>query len=55
MANQTLEQALTELVRSNAPGLPVVDAAHRSLVGWLDHRDVLRLYSERAERRSSRV
>jgi CIC family chloride channel protein len=52
-ASQTLEQALAELVRSNAPGLPVVDASHRSLVGWLDHRDVLRLYSERAERRSN--
>ena len=55
MTSQTLEQALAELVRSNAPGLPVIDAAHRSLVGWLDHRDVLRLYSERAARRSGRV
>jgi CIC family chloride channel protein len=52
-ASQTLEQALVELVRSNTPGLPVVDGAHRALVGWLSHRDVLRLYSERAERRSN--
>jgi chloride channel protein, CIC family len=50
--SQTLEQALSELVRSNAPGLPVLDTAGRSLVGWLDHRDVLRLYSERRERLS---
>ena len=52
-ASQTLEEALVELVRSNAPGLPVVDAAHRTLVGWLNHRDVLRLYSERAAWRSN--
>jgi CIC family chloride channel protein len=52
--NQTLEQALAELVRSNAPGLPVLDAAQSSLVGWLDHRDVLRLYSERIQRGSAR-
>jgi CIC family chloride channel protein len=51
---QTLEQALAELVRSNAPGLPVLDAVQQSLVGWLDHRDVLRLYSERAQRGPAR-
>lgn len=50
MASQTLEQALAALVQSKAPGLPVLDAARRSLVGWLDHRDVLRLYSKRLER-----
>lgn len=49
-ASQTLEQALAQLVRSGAPGLPVVDAARQNLVGWLNHRDVLRLYSERVER-----
>jgi chloride channel protein, CIC family len=49
-ASQTLEQALAQLVRSSAPGLPVVDAARQNLVGWLNHRDVLRLYSERVER-----
>jgi CIC family chloride channel protein len=49
-ANQTLEQALAELVRSNVPGLPVLEPLQSSLVGWLDHRDVLRLYSERIQR-----
>ncbi len=40
---QTLQRALTELVRHHDTGLPVVSApdGHRVL-GWLDHRDVLR-------------
>jgi CBS domain-containing protein len=39
----TLQQALTELVRQHDSGLPVVAAtADGRLVGWLDHRDVLR-------------
>jgi CIC family chloride channel protein len=42
-AGQTLQRALTELVRQHDTGLPVVAAtADRRLVGWLDHRDVLR-------------
>lgn len=53
-ANQTLEQALAELVRCNAPGLPVLDARQTGLVGWLNHRDVLRLYTERIQRSLAR-
>jgi CIC family chloride channel protein len=42
-AEMTLQQALTELVRQHDSGLPVVAAtADGRLVGWLDHRDVLR-------------
>jgi CBS domain-containing protein len=32
------------MVRSEEAGLPVVDADEIRLVGWLSHRDVLRVY-----------
>lgn len=49
MPQQTLERALGLLVRSDAAGLPVLDADGRAIIGWLTHRDVLRLYNERLE------
>jgi chloride channel protein, CIC family len=52
---QSLERALGLLVRSEAPGLPVVSSEGRSVVGWLTHRDVLRLYNERLERTVERA
>src|SRR5262245_37830712 len=53
-ADQTLEQALGALVRSDAPGLPVLDTERRAVVGWLTHRDVLHLYDERLQRGQER-
>ncbi len=50
VASQTLEEALAELVRSDAPGLPVVDPERQAIIGWLTHQDVLRVYNERRER-----
>jgi CIC family chloride channel protein len=47
--DQSLERALGLLVRSDAPGLPVLDGDGRAVIGWLTHRDVLRLYNERLE------
>lgn len=49
MPQQTLERALGLLVRSDAAGLPVLEADGRAVIGWLTHRDVLRLYNERLE------
>jgi CIC family chloride channel protein len=43
----SLHDALASLVRSDAPGLPVVAEDRRTVIGWLTHRDVLRLYDER--------
>jgi CIC family chloride channel protein len=40
----TLEQAVRALARTDEPGLPVVAAGTREVVGWLTHRDVLRAY-----------
>jgi chloride channel protein, CIC family len=48
---QTLEQALGVLVATEAPGLPVLSADGRAVVGWLSHGDVLRLYHARSAAR----
>jgi CIC family chloride channel protein len=47
--HQTLQSALGVLVRSDVTGLPVLDGEGRAVVGWLTHRDVLRLYNARLE------
>jgi CIC family chloride channel protein len=47
---QTLQQAVEALVRSEAHGLPVVDPGEARPVGWLTHADVLRLYHTRSAR-----
>jgi chloride channel protein, CIC family len=46
---QTLQQALPALMQSDDAGLPVLDSEGRRVIGWLTHRDVLRLYHRRAE------
>jgi chloride channel protein, CIC family len=47
--NQSLESAITLLLRDDGSGLPVLVRDGRAVVGWLTHRDVLRLYSQRLE------
>ncbi|HKV46014.1 MAG TPA: TrkA C-terminal domain-containing protein, partial [bacterium] len=48
---QTLEQALTLLVRHETTGLPVLGPDGRHVMGWLTHRDVLHAYNDHLERR----
>jgi chloride channel protein, CIC family len=48
-ATQSLEQALGALLRAQS-GVPVVDTDGRTLIGWVDHVDVLRAYNARLER-----
>jgi CIC family chloride channel protein len=47
-AGQTLQEALAKLIQQHDTGLPVVAAPddHR-VVGWLDHRDVLRVLARK--------
>jgi CIC family chloride channel protein len=45
-ADQTLQEALTELVHHHDTGLPVISANHDRVLGWLDHRDVLRALAD---------
>jgi CIC family chloride channel protein len=40
----TLEHALTILVSHEQSGLPVLDADGARVVGWINHRDVMRAY-----------
>jgi CIC family chloride channel protein len=42
--DQTLEEAARKLVGADDSGLPVLTADRRGIVGWLTHRDLLRLY-----------
>jgi CIC family chloride channel protein len=48
--DDTLEHAVRALARTDEPGLPVVAAGTRKVVGWLTHRDVLRAYHSGRER-----
>ena len=43
-ATESLEDALDTLVGSDGSGAPVLAPDGRTLVGWLTHRDVLRVY-----------
>jgi CIC family chloride channel protein len=52
---ESLEQALGDLVRSDAPGLPVLDPERRAMIGWLTHHDVLWCYNERLQRSVARA
>ncbi len=45
----TLEHALTELVRHDLGGLPVVTKDGDRVLGWLTHRDVMRAYVARLD------
>jgi CIC family chloride channel protein len=47
--DQTLAEALSQLVHDHVSGLPVLGADGRTVVGWLSHRDVLRAYQVHAE------
>jgi CIC family chloride channel protein len=52
-ADESLEDALDTLLGGDGTGVPVLAPDGRTLVGWLTHRDVLRVYQERVTRRSS--
>ncbi len=43
----SLHQALGVLAGHEGSGLPVLSADDRRIIGWLNHRDVLRAYSAR--------
>ncbi len=45
--DETLETALSMLMRQEVSGLPVVTRAGNRVVGWLTHRDVLSAYTSR--------
>jgi CIC family chloride channel protein len=45
--SDSLEHALTLLVRHEASGLPVVASSEGHVVGWLTHRDLMRAYVSR--------
>ena len=49
--NESLEEALDTLVGGDGSGAPVLAPDGRTLVGWLTHRDVLRVYQQRVSRR----
>ena len=44
-ADQTLEEALDQLVQHHGGGLPVVADSDGQVIGWLTHRDVLHAYA----------
>jgi CIC family chloride channel protein len=44
---ESLAEAAGTLVRSDSPGLAVLDESGERVVGWLSHRDVLRVYDQR--------
>ena len=46
-ADETLEQALRQLVMYGHQGLPVLAADGESIVGWLSNRDVMRAFAAR--------
>jgi CIC family chloride channel protein len=53
-ADETLEQAVRCLARTDDPGLPVLAADGQAVVGWVTHRDVLRCYHRGRERLTPR-
>jgi CIC family chloride channel protein len=48
-ANETLEQALRQLVLFGPDGLPVLSSQTRRVVGWITHQDALRALVEWVE------
>jgi chloride channel protein, CIC family len=46
-ADESLAEATGVLVRTDSSGLAVLDADGGRIVGWLSHRDVLRVYDQR--------
>jgi CIC family chloride channel protein len=51
---ESLAEATGTLVRSDSAGLAVLDEAGEQVVGWLSHRDVLRVYDQRMKREQAR-
>jgi chloride channel protein, CIC family len=51
---ETLAEATAALVRADSPGLAVLDQSGERVVGWLSHRDVLRVYDQRMKREGAR-
>ncbi len=49
-ADDTLERAVRALALSDDPGLPVLAPVGRSIVGWINHRDILRAYHDERQR-----
>jgi CIC family chloride channel protein len=47
---ESLAEATGTLVRSDSAGLAVLDEAGEHVVGWLSHRDILRIYDQRMKR-----
>jgi CIC family chloride channel protein len=47
-SDEPLQDALSTLLAGDQHGVPVVAAENGRVVGWLTHRDVLKVYSERA-------
>ncbi len=44
---ESLAEATGTLVRTDSPGLAVLDETGERVVGWLSHRDILRVYDRR--------
>jgi len=44
---ESLAEATATLVKTDSPGLAVLDEKGERVVGWLSHRDVLRVYDQR--------
>jgi predicted transcriptional regulator len=53
-ADETLEEAVRWLARTDDPGLPVLAATGPAVVGWVTHREVLRTYHRGRQRLSPR-
>jgi chloride channel protein, CIC family len=51
---ESLAEATGMLVRSDSAGLAVLDEAGEQVVGWLSHRDILRVYDQRMKREQTR-
>jgi CIC family chloride channel protein len=47
---ESLAEAAGTLVRADSSGLAVLDDSGERVVGWLSHRDVLRVYDQRMKR-----
>jgi CIC family chloride channel protein len=48
-AAQSLREAMPLLLRGEASGLPVLDDAERTVIGWLTHRSLLQTYHARTD------
>ncbi|MGE5282060.1 MAG: chloride channel protein [Chloroflexota bacterium] len=51
---ESLAEATSALVRSDSSGLAVLDQEGERIVGWLSHRDILRVYDRRLSKDGAR-